>query len=413
MSSTRNDTTILRSLAQGYSEIAHLDVQSERTERYYRTVGLEEVRPVVLIDEVPWGEIQDDALQLWCEGAEQRQLEGRLRRALYQWDHFQVDLILPPVFQVPKQIRSSGIGLEVREVQIKGDTGAYIASHAYEDQLKTEEDLEALRLPTVSYDKAGTERAADLATDVFRGLQDVRITGTYFAYNIWDVISQYRGVQNLLMDLAMRPEFMHRTASKSMEIAAAIGRQYEELDLLDPDLMLLHCTPACARELPSAGYTGTAKLSDVWGRCSAQIFAAVSPQMHDEFDLVYNQQLFSGCGLLYYGCCEPMENKIDILRKRFPNLRKISITPWADPEIAARNIGRDYVLAGKPNPAFVNSPVFDPEPVRKEIERYVDACRRYGTTCEFVLKDISTIANNPDNLTKWAETVNGVLDRYY
>ena len=413
MSSTRNDTTILRSLAQGYSEIAHLDVQSERTERYYRTVGLEEVRPVVLIDEVPWGEIQDDALQLWCEGAEQRQLEGRLRRALYQWDHFQVDLILPPVFQVPKQIRSSGIGLEVREVQIKGDTGAYIASHAYEDQLKTEEDLEALRLPTVSYDKAGTERAADLATDVFRGLQDVRITGTYFAYNIWDVISQYRGVQNLLMDLAMRPEFMHRTASKFMEIAAAIGRQYEELDLLDPDLMLLHCTPACARELPSAGYTGTAKLSDVWGRCSAQIFAAVSPQMHDEFDLVYNQQLFSGCGLLYYGCCEPMDNKIDILRKRFPNLRKISITPWADPEIAARNIGRDYVLAGKPNPAFVNSPVFDPEPVRKEIERYVDACRRYGTTCEFVLKDISTIANNPDNLTKWAETVNGVLDRYY
>ncbi len=413
MSSTANDSTILRSLAERYSEIAHLDVQSERTERYYRTVGLEDVRPVVLIDEVPWGEIRDDALELRCEGGEQRQLEERLRRALYQWDHFQVDLVLPPVFQVPKRIQSSGIGLEVREVQIKGDTGAYIASHAYEDQLKTEEDLENLRLPTISYDRAGTERAAELAADVFSGLQDVRITGTYFAYNIWDVVSQYRGVENLLTDLAMRPEFMHRTAAKFMEIAAAIGRQYEELGLLDPDLMLLHCTPACARELPAAGYTGQTRLRDVWGRCAAQIFAAVSPEMHDEFDLVYNQQLFSGCGLVYYGCCEPMEKKIDILRKRFPNLRKISITPWADPEIAARNIGRDYVLAGKPNPAFVNSRVFDPEPVRKEIERYVDACRRFGTTCELVLKDISTIANNPDNLTKWAETVNRVLDAHY
>lgn len=413
MSSTANDSTILRSLAERYSEIAHLDVQSERTERYYRTVGLEEVRPVVLIDEVPWGEIRDAALELRCEGGEQRRLEERLRRALYQWDHFQVDLVLPPVFQVPKRIQSSGIGLEVREVQIKGDTGAYIASHAYEDQLKTEEDLENLRLPTISYDRAGTERAAELAADVFSGLQDVRITGTYFAYNIWDVVSQYRGVENLLTDLAMRPEFMHRTAAKFMEIAAAIGRQYEELGLLDPDLMLLHCTPACARELPAAGYTGQTRLRDVWGRCAAQIFAAVSPEMHDEFDLVYNQQLFSGCGLVYYGCCEPMEKKIDILRKRFPNLRKISITPWADPEIAARNIGRDYVLAGKPNPAFVNSRVFDPEPVRKEIERYVDACRRYGTTCELVLKDISTIANNPDNLTKWAETVNRVLDAHY
>ena len=413
MNSTNGDSSVLRSLAERYSEIANLDIQNERIERYYKTVGLEEVRPIVLIDEVPWGEIRDEALELRCEHEEQRQLEGRLRRALYQWDHFQVDLVIPPVFRVPKRIRSSGIGLAVRDVQIKGDTGAYIASHAYEDQLKTEEDLEALRLPTITYDAEGTERAAELAADVFSGLLDVRLTGTNYAYNIWDVISEYRGVENLLMDLAVRPEFMHRTAAKFMEIAAAIGRQYEDLGLLDPDLILLHCTPACARELPAAGYTGNARLADVWGRCSAQIFAAVSPEMHDEFDLVYNQQLFGGCGLLYYGCCEPMDHKIDILRKRFENLRKISITPWADPEIAARNIGGDYVLAGKPNPAFVNSPTFDPEPVKKEIERYLEACRRYGTTCEFVLKDISTIANNPDNLTTWADTVNGVIDRYY
>ena len=32
---------------------------------------------------------------------------------------------------------------------------------------------------------------------------------------------------------------------------------------------------------------------------------------------------------------------------------------------------------------------------------------------EFVIKDISTIANNPDNLTRWAETVNRVIDRHY
>ena len=413
MNSTDGDKRVLRPLAERYCEIAHLDIQNERIERYYKTNAMEEVRPVVLIDEVPWGEIRDDALMLRCEHEEQRQLEGRLRRALYQWDHFQVDLVIPQVFRVPKRIRSSGIGLEVRDVQIKGDTGAYIASHAYEDQLKTEEDLEALRLPVISYDGDGTERAAELAADVFSGLLDVRITGTYFAYNIWDAISEYRGVQNLLMDLAMRPDFMHRTAGKFMEIAAAIGRQYEELGLLDPDLILLHCTPACARELPAADFSVKARLADVWGRCSAQIFAAVSPEMHDEFDLVYNQKLFGGCGLLYYGCCEPMDNKIDILRKRFGNLRKISITPWADPEIAARNIGRDYVLAGKPNPAFVNSPVFDPEPVKREMERYLDACGRYGTTCEFVLKDVSTIANNPDNLTKWADTVNGVIDRYF
>ena len=36
-----------------------------------------------------------------------------------------------------------------------------------------------------------------------------------------------------------------------------------------------------------------------------------------------------------------------------------------------------------------------------------------GDPLEFVIKDISTIANNPQNLTRWAETVTGVIDTYY
>jgi len=116
---------------------------------------------------------------------------------------------------------------------------------------------------------------------------------------------------------------------------------------------------------------------------------------------------------LYYGCCEPMDRKIDILQKRFKNLRKVSITPWADPERAAEAMGRDLVMAAKPNPALVSSQRFNPQPVEAEMVRYMEACKRHGTPCEFVLKDISTIANQPETLTQWAETVNAVVDRYY
>lgn len=413
MSIEAQDRSIVRSLAERYSEIAHLDIQKERLERYYKTNSMEEVRPVVLISEIPWGEINDDALTSRCKDEQLRGLEGALRRALYQWDHFQVDLVIPPVFRVSKRIRSTGIGLEVQDIQIRGDTGAYVAAHEYTDQLKTDDDLEKLRLPEITYDGEGTERAAELAGDVFSGLMPVEVSGTALHYNIWDRIATYRGVDNLLLDLAMRPEFMHRTARKFMEIADAMFRQHIEQDLLDPNVLFIHCTVACARELPAADFAGKVRPKDVWGRCAAQIFAAVSPEMHDEFDLAYNQELFGDCGLLYYGCCEPMDTKIDILRKRFKNLRKVSITPWADPEVAARNIGTDFVLAAKPNPAFVSSPAFSPEPVAEEIAGYLDACKRHGTTCEFVLKDISTISNNPVNLTKWAATVNGVIDRYY
>ena len=413
MNSIQHDIDILKPLAERYAEFAQLDVQKERLERYRKTIAKETVRPVVLIDEVPWGEIDDDDLVLRCDDQDHRILEDRLRRILYQWNHFQADMVLSPTFYVQKQITSSGIGLEVVEARIESSTGSYAASHEYRDQLNTDEDIEKIVMPEIHLDQDGTDRALSIASSVFEGLMPVTTVGTTFNFNIWDRIAVYRGVDRLLLDLAMRPEFMHKIATKFMEIAKATVDQYLALGLLETNPVLLHCTPACTDELPAADFSGTVRLKDVWGRCAAQIFAAVSPEMHDEFDLVYNQKLFGNCGLLYYGCCEPMDSKIDILCNRFPNLRKISITPWANPDLAADNIGNDYVLAAKPNPAFVNSKVFRPEPVAEEIDSYLHACKRNGTTCEFVLKDISTIANTPDNLGQWANTVEDVINRYY
>lgn len=408
------DRRVLRRLAERYSEIAHLDVQRQRLDRYARSNAMEAVRPLVLIDEVPWGEIRDQALANVCD-PELEWLESRLRQTLFQWDHFQVDLAVPPVFRVAKRSRLlRDIGIQVRDRQIKGDTGAYISAHAYEDQLRTEDDLARLREPEIAYDHAASEEALAAAREVFAGLMGVELAGCgALGYNIWDEIAVFRGAENLLMDLAARPEFMHKIARRFMEIARSGFRQLEEQELLDPHPVLLHCTPACAQELPAADFAGRVRPRDSWGRCSAQIFSAVSPGMHDEFDLAYNEELFRDCGLLYYGCCEPLDGKIDILRRRFKNLRKISITPWADPRRAAESIGPDFVMAAKPNPAFVATPRFNPAPVEQEIARYCEACKENGTTLEFVLKDISTIANNPGTLTSWAATVNAVIDRHY
>lgn len=98
------DRQTLRQLAERYSELAHLDVQKERIERYYWINALEKVRPVVLIDEIPRGEIRDPALTNVC-APELDWLERPLRCALYQWEHFQVDLVIPPAFQIVKRSR--------------------------------------------------------------------------------------------------------------------------------------------------------------------------------------------------------------------------------------------------------------------------------------------------------------------
>ncbi|MCX7934739.1 MAG: hypothetical protein N3A66_05715, partial [Planctomycetota bacterium] len=241
MNISAKDLRILRGLAERYSAIAQLDVQKQRLERYYRTNAREEVRPVVLIDEVPWGEIRDEALQNVC-APELGWLEGHLRRTLYQWEHFQVDLVVPPVFRVYKQaIWRKGIGLQVKDQQLKSNTGTYISAHAYEDQLRTEDDLAKLHEPEIVYDRASSEQAAAIAREVFSGLLKVELVGQPgLGYNIWDQIAVYRGVDNLLLDLAERPEFMHKVARRFVAIARSQFKQLEEQNLLDPYPILLH-----------------------------------------------------------------------------------------------------------------------------------------------------------------------------
>jgi len=174
----------------------------------------------------------------------------------------------------------------------------------------------------------------------------------------------------------------------------------------------VHCTPAYISGSPAAGYAGgDYRLKDMWFRSMAQMFASVSPDMHWEFDLQYSLPMMEKCAYTYYGCCEALDNKIDMLKK-ITNLRKIGVSPWANVEKSAEQIGGNYVLARKPNPSHVAMRT-DPEVIRREIAETAGISLKYGCPCEFVLKDISTVGYNPQNLVVWAKTVAETLDAYY
>jgi len=143
----------------------------------------------------------------------------------------------------------------------------------------------------------------------------------------------------------------------------------------------------------------------------AQSFGIISPSMFEAFEVDHIKSLAARFGYTYYGCCEPLDNKIDVLKK-IPNLRKIGCSPWASVEACAEQIGKGYVLSRKPNPANV-AIATDPEVIRREAEETVRACIRYGCPYDYVLKDISTVSHRPENLIVWARTVSDVLDRYY
>ena len=398
-----NDRDTLRRLA---GEVCNLSRQERFIEnrKLHRAVNdLQPVRPVVLIDELPWAEMNiDDEMTLRCEDPILRGVEWHLRATRFKAKHVPADMIVVPYVPVHKVIRCQGIGIAVEERTLAIAGRDTIRAHEYHDQLATEADLDKIHNDVVTYDREETMRRFERVADVIGDILPVRLKGIeYASMGTWDQIAMLRGVDNLLIDLADRPAFMHRLVRRLHDVRWDTVRQIETLGLFDNDPSSLHCTPILSSALPGPGFDGEhVKLKHVWGRAVAQIFASVSGPMHEEFDIDYIKEPMSQCGLVYYGCCEPLDRKMDIVKK-IPNLRKISITPWADVNVAAEAIGRDYVLSAKPNPAAVAVDRLDPDVVRKELGTILDACKRNGCPCDIVLKDISTCNGRPGNLFEW------------
>ena len=113
---------------------------------------------------------------------------------------------------------------------------------------------------------------------------------------------------------------------------------------------------------------------NMWGCSNAQIFTQVSPEMHWEFALRHELRWLDKWGATYYGCCEPLDNKISILKK-IPNLRKISVSPWANLDTIIREAGDKYVLSIKPSPAIFAEDNLDTENARSTLENIIKKTR--------------------------------------
>lgn len=401
----------LRALAQQVAEIAALPAQRATVARWKALNGLRPERPMVMIDQVCWHEMDvDGELALRTEDPFCRDLETRLRRTLYAWKHMRADLVVEPAIDIHKAIRNTGFGIQAQEQRAVSDPRNDVVGHFYFDQLKTDADLAKIRAPEVTLDAGATARIEEQAHALFDGVIPVRMRGAgYPMFRAWDQISTWRGVENALYDLVDRPEFVHRMMTRITDAYLGELDQLEAQGLLD-QWPQIHCTGACTDELPAAGSDpGRLRARDVWAAGQAQMFSTVSPAMHQEFELDYAVRWYQRFGLVYYGCCEPLDGKIDIVRA-IPHVRKISMSPWVDVEKGAAQIGRDFVFSRKPSPAFLARDAWDPAAVARDLRATRDACVRHGCPLEFILKDISTVHYQPQRLWEWARIARQVAE---
>ncbi len=386
---------VVRDLAKRVAEIAALPRQQETINGWRRLNGLKPTRPMVRIAQLPWEELDWGAdAMVNTERGLLRNIEGQLRRTIYAWEHFKADSVVLPYFAIGKAVRNDDLG-PVADVKRMG------LSQHYEAQLATIEDVQALETPVIEVDPESDRCRLQQVGELLDGVLPVRLVGGMRHSGLWDFITMKISPERMLYDLADRPEYVSALIHKFVEMENGVLDQYEAHGLLEAAPAEVHCTGAFCDELPAPGYDGKmARAKDTWTFSMAQMFSEVSPAMHEEFDITPLKPLLERYGLVYYGCCEPLHNKIDIVRK-IRNVRKISVSPWANKEIAAANIHGDYVFSAKPNPAYVAMGSFDADLVRKDLEETVEICRRHKTPCELILKDVSTVCNDPSRLVQW------------
>ena len=217
----------------------------------------------------------------------------------------------------------------------------------------------------------------------------------------WNM-TMLRGLEQMMVDMYESPRELHALAAYIRDATLAAQDAAEaagDFGLADHDIQEF----PYSRELewPRAN-ARPRKRKDLWCFAAAQEFELISPAMHEEFLLQYQLPIVSRFAQTAYGCCEDLTRKIDMLRA-IPNLRLIAVTPRADVRRCAEQIGTDYVISWRPNPADMMCCGFDEAKIRRIIRQGVQACR--GLHMCIHLKDIETVEGDTSRLARWARIV--------
>lgn len=409
------DKDILRRLGEQYAKVGETHAKSGKPSLWSALNDLKSKRPMVWINEIPWHEMDvDGELENKCGHPWARELETELRRTLYQARHMPGDMVVSEYIACPIVFHSTDFGIREKVQTAHTDAENEIYSRHFEIQIKEPEDIEKIKMPKITrMDKATDYRYAAMK-DLFDGIVDVKKVGqTHIWYTPWDFLIRWMGVEEAMMNLVMMPEMVHQAYERMVEAWMT------ELDQLDEqNLLSLDCNNT---RIGSGGYGYTSELPgedynpehvhphNMWGCSNAQIFSSVSPEMHWEFALEHDQKWLKRFGLCYYGCCEPLDKKIEILRK-IPNLRKISVSPWCDTERVTEEIGADYVMSRKPSPAIFAIGELDEAEAEKQLRDFLDKAK--DGHVELIMKDISTVSYKPQNLWKWEKIAMRVAEKY-
>ena len=421
-----NERQVIRDLAKKLADLANQPIMEERRKLWYAHNDLKTDQPV--IDCSPEGAWRHNvpADTLICEDPLLREIEWTLRARIFRAEVINDDVPAEMRWDCRKIISDTGWSVEGQKAHNAftnesvhvptistinpfwrpgynfDETAAEFEPLISDDDMEDEDIASRLIVPKVIYDEEGSKRMFDIHQELLGDILDVQWTGnTYIAFSWMETYTKIRGYENALYDLYDYPEQMHK-------ILAVLEKGYLDLYQQQLDMGLLSMNNGCQYNGTGGfGYTNDIKapapdekltFKNLWAYAESQEFISVSPEMTKEFAIDYEKRLLEKFALSAYGCCDNLEKKVpDILN--IDNIRRISVSPWADVESMRDQIGMKAIFSCKPNPSYITGG-WDEDLMRKDTMRLMQAGK--GTAFEIILKDTHTI-QDPQDFRRWTD----------
>ena len=407
---SKQEVEVLRSLAGEVRRRAELPRMDVKARQWTKHNDLQSDTPLVFIDpENGWNELIPARI-LKCRDPLARVWEMYLKKQIYWADELRDDRVIDAFFDVPYSYEDTGWGVKLK-TEGGEDGGAYHIGKAIED---FEKDFMKLHHPQIVIDEGESERLMDLAQNVFSDILTVRRKNVWW----WTLGLSFdyvylRGMEDFMCDFAIEPEWVHRMFDLLCDGKLAM------LDFLEKENLLATNTGntyvgsggfGFTTELPGPDKTKSVTTQDMWGFCDAQESAQMNPDMYGEFIFPYHKKILERFALSCYGCCEGYDNRWQYV-KNLPNLRRVSVSPWAKWDTVPEYLGKNYIASVKPNPAAISHKTLDEDVVRGDCRKAVTMTK--GGICEFIMKDNNTLGNNPRNASRWVEIMREEIEKVY
>ncbi|HDS74773.1 MAG TPA: hypothetical protein ENN56_04450 [Firmicutes bacterium] len=414
MSFTQSDRYVLRELAKRYVDVCARDVNAECRDLWRAHNSLIATRPLIYTRAFAWCEMPD--AELTVEDPFFRGYEDWLRRQLF-WASLNDDSVFEPWIPARAAVitPAGGVwGVSPTAIDSRTPRGA----KKWIPPIATEDDFTKLIPPHHVIDEERTAERLARTIEVFGDILPV-FADRAPEYRMWNgdistQIAYLRGLDQIMLDMIDRPEWLHRLLTFMRD---GIIRTHEQAEEVGDWSLINHQNQSMpyATELPDPAPSSTTptgesvKRKHLWYYCASQETTGVGPTMFNEFMLEYQIPIMRPFGLVAYGCCEDLTHKIEAIRA-IPNLRRIAVAPSANVAASAERIGTEYVISYRPNPAMIATG-FDADYIRDSLRKDLSACR--GLHVDITLKDVETVEGDPNRVSDWVRIAREVIDEVW